>query len=155
VQAGKITNAEAIIMGVVFETPQSIEVKAQVVDVDSSRVMVTRDAYHQDKSLRTLQFICRGLAVKLRNAFPIVQGNVTDAGRNARISLGRRNRIGPGMKVVFFQVIPKRDASGEPIGADTRKIGTGTVSSVSVSSSVVETNRLSGSLTSQDLVMTK
>ncbi len=155
VRAGKITNAEAIIIGVVNETPGSIEVKAQVVDVETSRVMVTRDAYHQDKSLRTLQFICRGLAVKLKNAFPVVQGNVTQAGRNARISLGRRNRIAPGMKVVFFKVIPKRDAAGNAIGADTRKIGTGTVNSVSVSSSTVKTTGLRASLTSQDLVMTK
>ncbi|MFO8055869.1 MAG: CsgG/HfaB family protein, partial [bacterium] len=155
VRAGKITNAEAIIIGVVDETPGSIEVKAQVVDVETSRVMITRDAYHHDKSLRTLQFICRGLAAKLKNAFPIVQGNVASAGRKATISLGRRNRVGPGMKVVFFKLIPKRDESGEPIGADTKKIGTGTITSVSISSSEVKTDELKQSLSSQDLVMTK
>lgn len=155
-RAGKLTSSEAIIIGVVRETPTSIEVKTQVVDVDSSRVMVTRDAYHQDKSLSNLQFITRGLAVKLKNAFPIVQGNISRAeGRSMVISLGRRNRVTPGMRVVFFKVIPKTNAAGEPVGADTQKIGEGRIVSTSGSSSNVQIISTKTQLQANDLVITK
>jgi hypothetical protein len=157
VRAGRMTNSEAIIIGVVRETPTSIEVKAQVVDVETTRIMVTRDAFHQDKSLGNLQFITRGLATKLKNAFPIVQGNIQKAsGNNMVITLGRRNRIRPGMKVVFFKVIPRTDAAGNPIGVDTQKIGYGSVMSTSSSASTVQVTKTQGAAPkAQDLVITK
>ncbi|HUT52593.1 MAG TPA: CsgG/HfaB family protein [bacterium] len=154
VRAGKQSSSEAIIIGVVIETATSIEVKAQVVDVETSRIMVTRDAYHQDKSLSNLQFICRGLAAKLQNAFPIVSGNIQGAsGKNATITLGRRNRIVPGMKLVVFKVVPKTDPSGETIGADTRKIGEATVMAISSSASTIQLTQ--GSASGNDMVITK
>jgi hypothetical protein len=157
VRAGRMTNSEAIIIGVVRETPTSIEVKAQVVDVETSRIMVTRDAFHQDKSLGNLQFITRGLATKLKNAFPIVQGNIQKSqGNSVVITLGRRNRIKPGMKVVFFKVIPRTDAAGNPIGVDTQKIGYGSVMSTSSSASTVQVTKTQGAAPkAQDLVITK
>jgi hypothetical protein len=154
VRAGKQASSEAIIIGVVVETPTSIEIKAQVVDVETSRIMVTRDAYHQDKSLSNLQFISQGLAAKLQNAFPIVQGNIQGAqGKSATINLGRRNLIVPGMKLVVFKVIPKTDQSGEPIGADTQKIGEGTVMTISSSASNIQLTQ--GSASGNDMVITK
>ena len=156
VRAGKQTSSEAIIIGTVRETPTSIEVKTQVVDVESSRILVTRDAYHQDKSLENLRFITRGLAVKLQNAFPIVQGSISkSAGRNATISLGRANQVMPGMKVVFFKVIPKTDANGQPVGSDTQKIGEGRITSLGSSSSDVEITATQGTPQANDLVITK
>lgn len=156
VRAGKQTSSEAIIIGTVRETPTSIEVKTQVVDVESSRIMVTRDAYHQDKSLENLRFITRGLAVKLQNAFPVVQGQISKStGKSATISLGRSSRVLPGMKVVLFKVIPKTDANGNPVGNDTKKIGEGRITSLSPTSSDVEITISQGSPAANDLVITK
>jgi len=156
VRAGKQTSAEAIIIGTVRETPTSIEIKTQVVDVESSRILVTRDAYHQDKSLENLRFITRGLAVKLQNAFPVVQGTISkSAGRNATISLGRANQVMPGMKVVFFKVIPKTDANGNPVGSDTQKIGEGRITALGSSSSDVQVTTTQGTPAANDLVITK
>jgi len=156
VRAGKMTEAEAIIMGVVRETPTSVEVKAQVVDVDSSRVMITKDAYHQDKSLQNLRFITRGLAVKLENSFPIVQGNIASTGRNeVVVNLGTNNRIIPGMKVVFFEVVPKTGEDGQPLGEDTVKIAEGSIESASSNSSTVKLNRSEKDPEADDLVITK
>ncbi len=156
VRAGKRSSAEAIIMGVVRETDTSIELKAQVVDVDSSRVMVTRDAFHQDKSLSNLQFITQGLAVKLQNSFPIVQGNIAQAsGNNMQVTLGRNNRILPGMKVVLFKVVAQTDQAGNSLGADTQKIGEGKITAISNSSSSVQVISSSTSPAGGDLVITK
>lgn len=156
VRAGKMTSAEAIIIGVVRETPTSVEVKAQVVDVDSSRIMVTRDAFHQDKSLENLRFITRGLAVKVQNAFPVVQGSIAQAGGGTVVvDLGRRNRVMPGMKVVFFKVIPKTDPSGQSLGADSQKLAEGTISSISSSSSNIELDKVESDPQPNDLVITK
>jgi hypothetical protein len=116
--------------------------------------MVTRDAYHQDKSLANLQFICQGLAAKLQNAFPIVSGSIQGAsGKNATITLGRRNRIVPGMKLVVFKVVPKTDSSGEPIGSDTQKVGEGTVMNISSSTSTIQLTQ--GSAAGNEMVITK
>ena len=156
VRAGKQSASEAIIIGTVRETPTSIEVKTQVVDVETSRIMVTRDAYHQDKSLENLRFITRGLAVKLQNAFPIVQGSISRSeGRNVVISLGRANLVMPGMRVVFFKVIPKTDANGQPVGSDTQKIGEGKIDAISSTSSNVEVTVSKGTPAQNDLVITK
>ena len=156
VRAGKQTSAEAIIIGTVRETPTSIEVKTQVVDVESSRILVTRDAYHQDKSLENLRFITRGLAIKLQNAFPVVQGSISKStGKNATISLGRANQVMPGMKVVFFKVIPKTDANGKSVGSDTQKIGEGRITALGSSSSDVQVTTTQGSPQANDLVITK
>jgi len=138
VRAGKLTASEAIVIGLVKETETSIEVKAQVVDVSSSRIMVTRDAYHEDKSLSNLKFISKGLAVKLQNAFPVVQGTVAQTGRDITIDLGLRNRVVPGMKVVFFRTVEKTGPDGESAGTDTEKIGEGTVKDIASASSKID-----------------
>lgn len=156
VRAGKITNAEAIIIGVVKETETSVELKTQVVDVESSRIMLTRDAFHQEKSLENIRFLAQGLAVKIKNSFPIVTGAISSSqGRTVIINLGSRQRLRPGMKVVLFKIIPKTNASGQPIGADTEKIGEGTIMAVTGSNSTIQVTSSSATPQAQDMVVTK
>jgi hypothetical protein len=156
VSAGKKTSAEAIIIGTVRETETSIEVKAQVVDVETSRVMVTRDAFHQDKSLKNLQFITRGLASKIQNDFPIIQGTISSAsGNSMTVDLGRKNRMIPGMKLVVFSLVPQKDAKGNPTGADTKQIGYGAIDNVTATNSTAKITKTNEAPKSNDLVITK
>jgi len=124
----------------VKEAPSSIEIYAQVVDVESGVILAEKDAFKEDKSLDTLKFISRGLAIRLREEFPVVEGKVTRLdGKKAEISLGSGQKLKPGMKVIFFNELEIKDPdSGQSLGVTTEKSGVGKISQVSDKMSVAE-----------------
>ena len=65
-KTGKIVTADGIVAGVVTETPQSLEVFARFVDVDSAVVLASEDVYGENLTPRRMQALMEGLAWKFR-----------------------------------------------------------------------------------------
>ena len=63
-KVGKIAVADAILMGTVFETKDSIEVLTRLVDTETSEIIETKDIFDQDKSLPNLRTLMEGLALE-------------------------------------------------------------------------------------------
>jgi hypothetical protein len=125
VKVGKLTAAEAIVMGVVKEGPTSIEVYARLVDTETSAILLEKDAFHEDKSLSNLRLLMQGLALKLKLGFPILEGEVqAQRGNSYTINLGANMLMKPGMRVVVFKEVPEIDPTTKaPVGTETMVLG--------------------------------
>ncbi len=158
-KVGKMTAAEGMIVGYLKESPGAIELYARLVDVESSEILLEKDAYDENKSLSSLQYLTRGLAMKLRNEFPLVEGKIVKREKNKlMVDVGKNFQIKPGMKMIFFieEEIVNPD-TGIKYGADTRQLGEGKVVEVYDRLSLVEIDRgkASGEMKPGELAITK
>jgi len=156
-KVGKMTQSEGMIIGYVKETPSAIEIYAQLLDVESGEVLTEKDAYKEDKSLDAVKFITRGLAIRLREDFPVVEGKVTGLdGKKVSVDLGSGQRIKPGMRLIFFTEEQMKDPeSGVSLGVTTLKLGAGKVVEVRDRMSVAETVGKTGTIAPEKRVITK
>jgi len=156
-KVGKLTQAEGMVMGFVKESPVSIEIYAQLIDVETGAILTEKDVYKEDKSLDALKFLTRALSIRLREDFPILEGKVVKLeGKNATLDLGKSQKIKPGMRVIFFTEQPILDIeTGMSLGTATEKIGAGKVIQVSDFMSLSELIGKTGEILNDQLVITK
>lgn len=106
---GRVVSAEGIITGTVTETSNSIEIYARFIDAETTTILVAKDVFEQDKSLPKLQYILKGLALKFKQSFPLLEGRVVKSeGKKVYIDRGAQNKIKKEMKVIIFR-------EGEPL----------------------------------------
>ena len=156
-KVGKMTSAEGMIIGYVKEAPASIEVYAQLVDVESGTILSEKDAFDQNKSLDSLKFLTRGLAIRLREDFPVLEGKVTGTdGKKIEMNLGSGQKIKPGMRVIFFTEEQIKDPdSGVSLGITTNKLGVGKVTEVRGNMSLAEPIGKAEQISADKRVITK
>jgi len=156
-KVGKLTQAEGMVMGFVKEAPGSIEIYAELVDVETGAVLTEKDVYKEDKSLDALKFLTRALSIRLREDFPILEGKVVKLeGKNVALDLGKSQKIKPGMRVIFFTEQPILDIeTGMSLGTATEKIGAGKIIEVSDFMSLSELIGKTGEILNDQLVITK
>jgi hypothetical protein len=159
VKVGRLTAAEGIIMGVVKETPSSIEVYARLVDVETSAILLEKDAFHEDKSLTNLRFIMNGLAIKLKHGFPILEGEILSRQGNAfTINLGSNRLIKRGMRIIVFteeeMIQPE---TGMVLGKQTQQLAEAKVVQVYDRMSKIELikDKVAGQVAEKSLIITK
>jgi len=157
VKVGKLTAAEGVVMGVVKEGQSSIEVYARLVDTETSKILLEKDAFHEDKSLSNLRFLMQGLALKLKLGFPILEGEVqAQQGKAYTINLGANMLVKPGMRVVVFKEEPMLEPNtGVPVGTDTVVLGEGRVIAAYDRISQIELVDAKGPVAVKSLVITK
>jgi hypothetical protein len=101
---GKILAAEGMLFGVMTEKPQSLEVFIRLVDVETGALLATEDVYGEDLRLREVQDLMEGLAWKVRQRVPLVEGSVIDReGTTIFTDLTRAHRIQPYMRLIVFR----------------------------------------------------
>jgi len=101
---GRVVSAEGIITGTVTETSNSIEIYARFIDAETTTILVAKDVFEQDKSLPKLQYILKGLALKFKQSFPLLEGRVVKSeGKKVYIDRGAQNKIKKEMKVIIFR----------------------------------------------------
>jgi hypothetical protein len=107
-RTGKVVAAEGIVVGTVTETPRALTVYVRFVDVETSEVVVAEDVYGEELSLATLKTLMDGLAWKLRQHFPLVEGVVlTNEGKRLVAGLSSTQGIKPQMKLIVFRPGPE------------------------------------------------
>ena len=103
-KTGKIATADGIVAGVVTETPQSLEVFARFVDVDSAVVLASEDVYGEDLTPSSMQTLMEGLAWKFRQRFPMLEGVIVDAeGKRLTTDLAESQGVKRYMKLIVFR----------------------------------------------------
>jgi hypothetical protein len=108
VRVGRILAADGAVVGDVFETPRTLETVARVVDTETSEVMVTRDAFSEDKSMDSLRAMMEGLAYKLKQGLPLLEGTVLRCeGDCLYLNLGKDMGVLPEQKCVVFREGPE------------------------------------------------
>jgi TolB-like protein len=103
-KTGKVATADGILAGMVTETPQSLEVFARFVDVDSAVVLAAEDVYGEDLTPRTMQTLMAGLAWKFRRHFPMHEGFILETeGKRLTTDLAESHGIKRYMKLIVFR----------------------------------------------------
>lgn len=130
VKVGRLVAAEGILMGTINETKDSIEIYARLVNTETSEVMEARDVYGQQKSLAQMQYLANGLALKIKNSFPLLEGIVVKtSGKNIFADFGSIQGIKKEMKFIVFRIgeTITHPVTGKVLGSETEELGVATV----------------------------
>ena len=105
---GRILAAEGALVGAVFETPDSIEVLVRLVDTETSRVLLTKDAFTEEKSLSNISSMMEGLAYKLRQGLPLLEGSVLRCEKKSLyLNVGQEEGVIPEQRFLIFREGPE------------------------------------------------
>lgn len=131
-KVGKIAAADAILIGSVTETPNALEVFTRFVDVETAEILAAEDIYGEGLTLGTVGPLMEGLALKLRQRFPLLQGLVVKTeGKKVFFDLGKK-QVKKSMKVLVFREgeALKHPVTGQVLGAPTDILGEAKVDAV-------------------------
>ena len=159
-KTGKIATADGIMAGVVTETPQSLEVFARFVDVDSAVVLAAEDVYGENLTPRSIQTLMEGLAWKFRQRFPMLEGVIVDAeGKRLTTDLAEAQGVMRYMKLIVFRSgqTLKHPGTGRLLHKPDTILGEAQIVAVTpdLSEAVLLSTELSGKVRELDMVITK
>lgn len=130
VKVGKLIAAEGVLMGTVSEGKDSIEIYARLVNTETSLILEAKDVYGQEKSLSQVRYLANGLALKLKNSFPLIEGIVVKAsGNSIYADFGSIQGIKEQMKFIVFREgeTITHPVTGKVLGSETEELGVATV----------------------------
>jgi len=160
VKVGRIAKAEEALVGTVYEGRKSVEIFAQMIDTETSEILLEEDVFHEDKSPERLRSMTEGLALKFKHAMPLIQGNILKLeGSQLHADIGREERIRKGTRLVVFRekaelVDPE---TGRTMGCETEELGQAIIRRVDQGQSVSEfkKNHACDAVNLTDRVITK
>ena len=155
---GKVVSAEYVLIGDIHEDARSVEAFIRLVDTETSEVVVADDVYAEDKGLKGLTELMEGLAVKLRNGFPLVEGIVLKRdGATVVFDIGSKSGIRKNMGMLIFREGEhiKHPVTGKDLGAPSVLLGKARITEVQDEFSVAEIVRAEGAAKAMDLVITR
>lgn len=106
IKFGKIRAAEGIFFGSVEEDAKGINITLQLIDTETTQILAHADVYDEDKSLKNIEWLMHGLALKMKRHFPLIEGNVIRvSGNGFHIDAGATSGLKLGMKLLMFREI--------------------------------------------------
>ncbi|MDA1043723.1 MAG: hypothetical protein O3C57_00715 [Verrucomicrobia bacterium] len=104
-QIGKIVTAELFLMGRLIEEANGTTIYLSVVDIDQGRVIAGTDVYTENiDDFRNRQYYVSGLARKVEQEFPFIQGRIEDvSGTSVIIDVGSEQGVTRGMRFVVLE----------------------------------------------------
>ncbi|MDO8141381.1 MAG: hypothetical protein Q6358_07745, partial [Candidatus Brocadiales bacterium] len=106
IRIGKIRAAEGMLFGAVEEDTKGIDVTLRLVDTETTQVLANADVYDEDKSIKNLEWLMHGLSLKMKQQFPMIEGNVIHvSGNGFHVNTGAKSGVGVGMKFLLFREI--------------------------------------------------
>ncbi|MGR3220309.1 MAG: hypothetical protein ACUZ8H_10915 [Candidatus Anammoxibacter sp.] len=106
IKIGKIRSAEGMLFGTVVEEDKSISVSVNLVDTETTRVLASVDVYGEDKSVDNMRWLMKGLALKIKQKFPMLQGSVVYVSKKGFfVDFGSNMGAAIGMKFLLFREI--------------------------------------------------
>ena len=110
IRIGKIRAAEGMLFGAVEEDTKGINVTLRLVDTETTQVLANADIYDEDKSIKNLEWLMHGLSLKMKQQFPMIEGNVIHvSGNGFHVNTGAKSGVGIGMKLLLFREIKEGD----------------------------------------------
>ncbi|MBI5507117.1 MAG: hypothetical protein HY903_00060 [Deltaproteobacteria bacterium] len=112
---GTALKSDVTLLGWVKENAAAIEVYARLVDSESGQILVEKDVFHERKSLKNIQGLLYGLALKLRTAIPRLGGTLaTKDGTALTIELNETGSLPVGARLLL--VAPEGGPAAEVVG---------------------------------------
>lgn len=157
---GRVISAEGIVTGTVTETANSIEIYARFIDTETATILAAKDVFEQDKSLPSLQYILRGLALKFEQSFPLLEGRVVKSkGKEVYIDRGAYSKMKKEMKIIIFREGEPllHPITGKNLGCDTVELAEARIEKVLDNFSIGKIlNRSAGvEIRAKDYIITK
>ncbi len=125
---GKGIGVDAIVMGSVVLTQNgSVSIDARVIDTESARIIIARDAYTGSSDIQSVKNAVENLAHALVKDLPLVDGFVIQVnGNQIMLDKGLGNGLKPGMKCIIYREGKeiRHPITGEILGRETKIIGT-------------------------------
>ena len=124
IKIGKLHAAEGMLFGSVEEDAKGVNITLRLVDTETTQVLANVDVYDEDKSIKNLEWLTHGLSLKMKQQFPMIQGNVVFvSGNGFHVSAGATSGVGVGMKLLLFREIKEGDfVLKEPLDAVARVV---------------------------------
>jgi len=126
VQLGKISGADAMIIGNISFVGGKGKVSARVIDVETSETIAARDARISAASTEIIDKVVENIASMIYNDLPLIEGYVVKVEQDMLyIDIGLDRGIRKGTKcVVFREGEPiKHPVTGEVLGKKVTKLG--------------------------------
>lgn len=112
-RVGKLLAAELVFLGSLVEEGRGLTLRLQVVESGQGEVLFTEDVYSEDAA-RDLAFQVEGLALKIKQRLPLVDGQVVKvAGGRAHVNVGALR----GVSTASRFVVARPPAAGAPAEA--------------------------------------
>ncbi|QTA78795.1 Caspase-like domain-containing protein [Desulfonema limicola] len=124
--AARSQEAEFVLSGTITSQNNSLNIVVQIIDTKDSFILTTQDVYGENPDLQQIRYLCKGLAVKICDELPLLEGKVLKIkGKDILLSLGEKHGIKKGMQLIFFQENePIIDPdTGNELGADADELG--------------------------------
>jgi tetratricopeptide (TPR) repeat protein/TolB-like protein len=133
VKVGKIVTADAIMIGTVYVTKDSLEVLTRLVNTETSAVMETKDVFDEDTSLPGIKSLAERLAFKFRQSFPVMEGIVIKKeGDAVLIDIGGKMKVKKDMGLIIFREGEqlRHPVTGRTLGIEPVELGEARVEAV-------------------------
>jgi hypothetical protein len=111
VKIGRLAQAEGTLFGSVYagktrDNTTLFTVSVRFVDVESSAILLVKDVYDEEPDILAVKELMLGLASKVRESFPRVQGIVLKAeGKKVFVNLGSKEHLKERMKLLVFRCV--------------------------------------------------
>ena len=119
---GRQMGVDYVLTGTLIESEDSIDVYANVYQTDSTEIMRREDVYGEQIDRRMIRNLCRGLVIKLKDAFPLAEGKVMEVqGKKLRLDFSGGQEIVKGMRCILFKEELRLDEQSKRV-LDRREI---------------------------------
>ncbi|MBI5787552.1 MAG: hypothetical protein HZA78_01665 [Candidatus Schekmanbacteria bacterium] len=123
---GRIVAADAVMIGTVYESEQSIEIYARLIDTDTGVIIEAKDVWSEDKSQEKINLLTEGLALKFKSSFPLVEGLIVNRSRdNVMQDLGVQMGMKPYRKLLVYREDEPvvHPVTRQNLGSDSEELG--------------------------------
>ncbi|MBE7547503.1 MAG: hypothetical protein HS127_10345 [Planctomycetia bacterium] len=88
----------------VEENDKGINVTLRLVDTETTQILANTDVYDEDKNDKNINWLMYGLALKMKQQFPMMQGEVIHvSGKGFHVNAGANHGLSIGMKLLVFR----------------------------------------------------
>ncbi len=126
VKLGKMTGADALVVGNISYTGKNLKISARLVDVETGETLAAHDVNADTSSQDVVDFAVKNVATMLYNELPIIEGDIIKVESSEMfIDIGNTQGLRKGTKCVVFREGEsiKHPISGEILGRKVTKLG--------------------------------
>jgi hypothetical protein len=124
IRLGKMVAAQSMVAGSIIESHTGIEIVARLIDTETSEILATEDVYDEVKELSAMRKLAEGLALKIHNEFPLVEGIVVlSKGDQIFTNMGEDKTKLKRRLIVYREEVIEDPDTGMVLGADTIILG--------------------------------
>lgn len=118
---GRIVAANAILVGTVIESPESVEIIGRLIDTETATILSSNDIFGEDKSFSALGNLIDSLTFKFKKDFPLVEGIVIEVkDKEVLLNIGKDQKIKQNQMLICFrdEIEMKHPVTGRIIGGE-------------------------------------